>query len=354
MQIDHQRLAGFVTRIFVTAGSDEAVAREVADHLVEANLKGHDSHGVGMIPAYVNNLRNGLLNPHAHAEVVRDQGAVLLLDGGMGFGQVVGREATERALARVRDTGVMCVGVRNCHHLGRIGTYGEICGNAGYVSVHFVNVVGHDPQVSPFGGRERRMTTNPFCCVVPRPDDVPLVLDMATSAIALGKVRVAWMKGEPVPEGALVDQHGLPTTDPAVVFKEPLGALGPFGGHKGYGLAVMCELLGGALAGEWTAQPEHARDNTIVNHMLMFVLDPEAFGGAARFHHEVREMVSYLHSTQPASGFDRVRVPGEPEQEHMARRRSEGVPIDDRSWAGIVKAATVVGMSEGEVAELTG
>ncbi len=344
MLIQHDRLTGLVTRIFVAAGSTEAVAREVAAHLVTANLKGHDSHGVGMIPAYVNNIRNGTLATGAHARVIRDNGAVMLVDGGMGFGQVVGREATELALQRVRQTGVVAMGVRNCHHLGRIGTYGEICGEAGFVSIHFVNVVGHPPQVSPFGGRERRMTTNPFCCVVPRPGEEPLVLDMATSAVALGKVRVAYMKGEPVAEGALVDHEGVPTTDPAVMFEEPFGALGPFGGHKGYGLAVMCELLGGALAGEWTAQPDNPRENTIVNHMLMLVIDPAAFGGVERFHHEVRAMAEYLTSTTPARGFDRVRLPGEPEQESRAERLAEGLPIDDNTWAGIVKAADVVGI----------
>ena len=353
MQIAHDRLAEFVTRIFVAAGATEAVAREVADHLVAANLKGHDSHGVGMIPAYVANIRNGNLQVDAHANVLRDNGAVLMIDGGFGFGQVVGREATDLALERVRTTGVVCAGVRNCHHLGRIGTYGEQCGNAGYVSVHFVNVVGHPPQVSPFGGRERRMTTNPFCCVVPRPGEEPLVLDMATSAIALGKVRVAHMKGEPVPEGALVDHEGVPTSDAAVMFQEPFGALGPFGAHKGYGLAVMCELLGGALAGEWTAQPAHPRNTNIVNHMLMFVLDPAALGGGAAFESEVREMVAYLRGTTPARGFDRVRVPGEPEQESRAARLAEGIPIDDNSWGGIVRAAEAAGLSAGEIADLT-
>ncbi len=354
MQIAHDRLAEFVTRIFVAAGATEAVAREVADHLVAANLKGHDSHGVGMIPAYVANIRNGNLKVDAHANVLRDNGAVLMIDGGFGFGQVVGREATDLALERVRTTGIVCAGVRNCHHLGRIGTYGEQCGNAGCVSVHFVNVVGHPPQVSPFGGRERRMTTNPFCCVVPRPGDEPLVLDMATSAIALGKVRVAHMKGEPVPEGALVDHEGVPTSDAAVMFQEPFGALGPFGAHKGYGLAVMCELLGGALAGEWTAQPAHPRNTNIVNHMLMFVLDPRALGAGAAFEEEVREMVAYLRGTTPARGFDRVRVPGEPEQEFRAARLADGIPIDDNSWSGIVRAAEVAGLSAGDIAALTG
>jgi uncharacterized oxidoreductase len=349
MLIDHRKLTELVTRIFVSAGCGAAESAEVAEHLVSANLKGHDSHGVGMTPAYVNNIRNGLLKPDAHAATVRDQGAVVLVDGGMGFGQVVGREATDLALTRVRDTGVVCMGVRNCHHLGRIGSYGELCGEAGFVSIHFVNVVGHAPQVSPYGGRERRMTTNPFCCVVPRPGQRPLVLDMATSAIALGKVRVAHMKGEPVPAGALMDNEGLPTTDPRVMFEEPFGSLGPFGAHKGYGLAVMCELLGGALAGEWTAQPGNARDNTIVNHMLMFVLDPAAFGGVGRFHDEVRDMVRYLHDTTPAQGFDRVRVPGEPEQETRTERLAGGIPIDDNSWAGILKAAEVAGLDGGAV-----
>ncbi|MFW6093765.1 MAG: malate/lactate/ureidoglycolate dehydrogenase [Pseudomonadota bacterium] len=352
MNIAPRALEALVTRVLTAAGAADAVAREVAAHLVTANLKGHDSHGVGMIPAYVHNLRNDRLDPHAHARVARDNGAVMLVDGGMGFGQVVGREATELALARARETGLVCVGVRNCHHLGRVGTYGEICGEAGYVSVHFVNVVGHEPQVSPFGGRERRMTTNPFCCVVPRADADPLVLDMATSAIALGKVRVAHMKGERVADGALVDHQGVPTSDPAVMFEEPLGALGPFGGHKGYGLAVMCELLGGALAGEWTAQPEHPRDTSIVNHMLMFVLDPDAFGGRERFEHEVEAMVAYLHDTTPARGYDRVRLPGEPEQE-CRQQRHDRIPVDDNTWAGLMKAAEVVGLSDAEVRTLT-
>jgi len=354
MLIEHARLAAFVREIFVAAGAADDTAAAVAEHLVTANLKGHDSHGVGMVPAYVGNIRAGHLKVNSHAKVTRDNGAVLLVDGGMGFGQVIGHEAADLALTSVRDTGVVCMGVRNCHHLGRIGAYGEHCGRAGYVSIHFVNVVGHAPQVSPWGGRERRMTTNPFCCVIPRVGAEPMVLDMATSAVALGKVRVAYMKGEPVPPGALVDHEGLPTTDPAVMYTEPFGALGPFGAHKGYGLAVMCELLGGALAGEWTAQPGNPRDNTIVNHMLMFVLDPAAFGGLERFRTEVEAMTDYLHATTPARGFDRVRVPGEPEIESMQARLSGGVPIDDNTWAGIVKAAGAAGLGAADVVRLTG
>lgn len=354
MLIEKEKLIEFVITIFTSAGSSADVAAEVANHLITANLKGHDSHGVGMIPAYVGNIGNGQLNVTAQAEVVRDNGAVLMIDGNAGFGQVVGRQATDIAIARARETGIVCAGIRNCHHLGRIGSYGEQCGNAGFVSVHFVNVVGHPPLVSPFGGRDRRMSTNPFCCVVPRPNAPPIVLDMATSTVAQGKVRVAYMRGVPVPEGALVDSEGSPTTDPGVMFNEPYGALGPFGKHKGYGLAVMCELLGGALAGEWTAQPENPQGNNIINNMLLFVLDPAAFGDTATFHTEVEAMTRYLHTTTPAKGVDKVRIPGEPELESIAERSVQGIPIDDNSWAGILRAAASAGLKAEEIAGYAG
>ena len=354
MRINHEQLTAFATAIFASAGTEEVRARKVAHHLVMANLKGHDSHGVGMIPAYVGNIKNGNLKIDADAAVLRDQGAVMLFDGQFGFGQLVGSQATELAIARARETGVVCAGVRNCHHLGRIGSYGEQCGEAGLVSIHFVNVVGHAPLVSPFGGRERRMTTNPFCCTVPRADDRPIVLDMATSAVAQGKVRVAHMKGEQVPAGSLIDHQGQPTTDPGVMFNEPLGALGPFGMHKGYGMAVMCELLGGALAGEWTAQPDNERGVQIVNHMFMVIFDPAAFGGLDRFNSEVTAMVDYLHSTEPALGVDKVRIPGEPEREALAERSAAGIDIDDNSWAGLLQAAAAAGMDDAAISAAAG
>ncbi|MBM4203539.1 MAG: malate/lactate/ureidoglycolate dehydrogenase [Gammaproteobacteria bacterium] len=345
MLISAAKLTQFAADVFTAVGASETNARLVAEHLVEANLKGHDSHGVGMIPTYVNNILNKLLTPSASARIVRDKGAVLVVDGQQGFGQVVGREATALGIERARQMGVACVGSRNNHHLGRIGAYGEQCAAAGMVSVHFVNVVGHNPAVSPWGGREPRMTTNPFCVVVPRPGTWPIVLDMATSAVALGKVRVAYNKGVDVPDGALVDHEGVPTNSPKVMFEKPLGSLGPFGQHKGYGLAVMCELLGGGLAGEWTAQPEHPRGHNIVNHMFMVIVDPEAFGGLSAFRYEVDEMVKYLYSTTPAKGFDKVRIPGEPEQETMAARRADGIEIDTSSWQSIAKAAARVGIN---------
>ena len=344
--IQAAELTAFVTALFRHTGTEPATALTVAQHLVMANLKGHDSHGVGMIPNYLRNIAAGYLDQNAGIKTIRDNGAIIMLDGQAGFGQRVGKEATQLAITRAQETGIVCLGLRNAHHLGRIGTYGEQCAAAGLVSTHYVNVVGHAPQVAPFGGREARLVTNPYCAVVPRADGPPIVLDMATSAVALGKVRVAYHQGEPVPEGALVDHEGQPTRDPAVMFSEPQGSLGPFGGHKGYGLAGICELLGGALAGEWTVQPAHPRSHNIINNMLLFVLDPAATGNAEGFQAEVSAMVEYLQNCPPVEGEARVRVPGEPERESLALREVQGIPIDSGSWSAICRAAIKAGFAE--------
>lgn len=352
MNIQAQALTRLIEGVFLRLDVREAFAREVAEHLVQANLKGHDSHGVGMTPAYVRNLKAGLLVKDAEARVSRDNGAVMVIDGQFGFGQVVGRQACDLVIERVKDTGVVCAGVRNCHHLGRIGTYAEHCAAQGLVSLHMVNVVGHTPLVAPFGGRERRFSTNPFTCAVPRRDAPPVVLDMATSNIAMGKVRVAYEAGESVKPGALIDHEGKPTEDPGVMFGKPFGALGPFGEHKGYGLAVMCELLAGALAGEWTAQPENERGHHIVNHMFMLVIDPASFGGLDAFQHEVDSMVTYIQDSAPATGTDRVRVPGEPEREAMAARERDGIPLSAGAWQELEQAAAAAGLDNADIEAL--
>lgn len=353
MEFTKEELTGFAQTIFLALGTSEERARTVAEHLVEANLKGHDSHGVGMIPNYVNSSLAGTLHVNNDAVIVKDKGSVLLVDGQFGYGQVVGRQATALGIKRAQELGMACVGARNNHHLGRIGAYGEQCAREGLISIHFVNVVGHQPFVSPWGGRDKRLQTNPFCCAVPTSNpDAPVVLDMATSAIALGKVRVAGMKQVPVPEGALFDAEGVPTTDPGAIAAG--GSLGPFGQHKGYGLAFICELLGGGLAGEWTMQDVKRQQAVTVNHMLMFIIDPDVFGGAEAFRREVDGMVDWMHSSAPAKGFDKVRIAGEPERESMAARLANGIPIDDQSLNAIVGAARKAGVDEAGIKRYTG
>ena len=348
--IDSHVLHAFVVAIWRAAGSEAREATLVADHLVAANLAGHDSHGVGMIPRYVLSCREGELKLNAHARVVRDAGAVLTIEGDRGFGQVVAFEAMERGIERAKSLGVCALGLRNAHHIGRIGHWAEQCARAGLVSFHFVNVAG-DPLVAPFGGIDRRFGTNPFCAAFPRAGRFPLVLDFATSAIAAGKVRVAYNKGVEVPEGALIDHEGRPTRDPGALFDGAQhGALRAFGGaiagHKGSGLAAMCEILAGALTGGFTTHAQTiVTSHAIVNCMMSVIVDPAAFDAPSQ-ESEAQAFVEWLKATRREPGVDEVLLPGEREIATRRTRGEHGIPVDATSWAQIVDAARAVGVSE--------
>ena len=353
--IDAATLHAFVVAIWQAAGSEPREAKLVADHLVEANLAGHDSHGVGMIPRYMRSCREGELKLNSHAQLVRDAGAVLTVEGARGFGQVMAFEAMEFGIERAQKLGICAVGLRNAHHIGRIGHWAEQCARAGLVSFHFVNVAG-DPLVAPFGGIDRRFGTNPFCAAFPRPGRAPLVLDFATSAIAAGKVRVAFNKGIDAPDGALIDRDGHATRDPGALFGAgEHGALLAFGGatagHKGSGLAAMCEIFAGALSGGFTSRAGTiVTTNAIVNCMLSVIVDPAAFD-APDLQREADGFVHWLKTTRRVEGVDDVLVPGEREDATRSSRGAHGIPIDTESWTQIVEAARSAGLPDDEIAK---
>lgn len=344
MLINHQRLNDTVKKILTTAGSNAGEAAIVADHLILANLSGHDSHGVGMIPNYMQNITSGYLIPNQHAEKVRHDGSILVFDGKAGYGQVVARDAMIEAINVSRETGVAIVALRNAHHIGRVGTYGEQCADAGLVSLHFVNVTGHRPLVAPHLGSDARFGTNPICISLPDTENEPrIILDFATSKVALGKMRVANNRGEQVAEGLLIDKDGNSTTDPGVMWEEKTGALLTIGEHKGYGLALMCELLSGAIGGGGTLQPENVRDTRIINNMLSIVIDPGRLTDPSYIAHEMKEMCDYVRQSPPRPGHDEIMVPGDPERKHRRHRIENGIDVDDETWRQIVEAAADIG-----------
>jgi hydroxycarboxylate dehydrogenase B len=343
LRIPAPALHDLVRALWSSAGSAPREAELVAEHLVAANLTGHDSHGVSMLPRYVASLAEGRLRLNGHVEVVRDAGAVLTLDGGRAFGQVIGYEAMELGIERAERLGVAVLALRGAHHLGRIGHWAEQCAAAGLVSCHFVSVAG-DPLVAPFGGTDRRIGTNPFCAAYPREGRPPLVLDFATSGVALGKTRMAYNRGRPVEPGHLIDHSGAPTTDPGVMFEEPYGALLPFGAHKGYGLAVMCEILAGTLSGGYTThESTRERSSAIVNCLLSVILDPVAFD-APTAPAQAEAFLDWVRASPCAEGTERVLVPGEPEQAYRAERSAHGVPLDRETWRQVRAAALAAGM----------
>ena len=342
-----------VTRTLLErAGSEPAEATQVADHLVDANLRGHDSHGVGLIPHYVHNITNGTMHPNTGLSVVRDGGAVMLLDGGLGFGQRVGAEMMAVAIDRARELGAVVASLRNVHHLGRIGTYAETAVAEGLVSIHFVNVTGHPPLVAPYRGSQARFATNPICIGVPgTPRHEPFLLDMATSLIALGKVRVALNKGERIAPGTLIDAQGRPTTDPKAMFPDDetlRGALLPLGLHKGYGLLFAAELLAGVIGGGETMNPATEHLDTIRNNMLTVVIDPASLVGRDWMEREFDAIVDYVTSSPPANPEEPVLVAGDPERTTMKQRLAEGIPVDPITWDGILEAGETVGLPRSE------
>lgn len=337
-----ERLEEFVRRVVAAAGGGEEAAATVARHLVLANLSGHDSHGVGMLPTYVDAVLVGRLDPRAPPEVVQERGGVAAVEGRRGWGQVAGRVATAHAIVLARSHGVAVVALRDAFHIGRIGDYGEQVAAAGLVSVHFVNVTGIGPLVAPFGGADARFATNPICIALPATGTRPeTVLDLATSVVALGKCRVAYNKGVPVPGDALIDARGRPTDDPAVMFTEPRGAIRSFGLHKGYGLALMAELLAGAVGGGGTIAER--QEGGLINNMLTLVIDPACLVAAEAMRREIDAMVEYVKASPPAEGGEGVLVAGEPERRTRAERGRDGVPIDARTLEQLQEAARAVG-----------
>ncbi|MBG6071433.1 MULTISPECIES: malate/lactate/ureidoglycolate dehydrogenase [unclassified Polaromonas] len=334
--------------VLIAAGSSAAEAEKVAANLVMANLSGHDSHGVGMLPRYVDAVLEGGLVPNASVQTVLDAGALLSLNGQRGYGQVIGEQAMALGIASARLHGSCIMALAESHHLGRIGHFAEMAVAEGLVSLHFVNVKSR-AVVAPWGGSDGRFGTNPCCIGIPLKDQPPFVLDFATSRVAQGKMRVAYNQGKTVAPGLLMDAHGQPTTDPGVVVvPQPngfFGALMPFGEHKGYGLAIACELLGGALTGGGTWHSTNVHSRAILNSMLTVLIDPAKLGTQAAFDTEARAFVDWLRQSPPAEGFDTVQIAGEPERAMRLQREQDGIEIDLQTWQEIVLAAGKVGAS---------
>lgn len=345
MRIQADALTDIVATIFETSGSPLDEAALVAGSLVNANLMGHDSHGVGLVPTYVRHIEAGLLIPGTSVECAKDDGAIMMFDGRRGFGRRAGGEAMAAATERCRDTGVVLMTLRNAHHIGRVGAYGEIAMDHGMISLHFVNVIDHGPSVAPWGGGEARYVTNPVCIAVPGTENTPpTLLDMATSLIALGKARVAMSKGEQVAEGLMIDANGRPTTDPSVMYGEPRGALLPFGDHKGSGLALMCELLAGGLSGGGTIQPDNPQQDSIINNMFTIVIDPARLVDMTWLRNEIDATVAYVKSARPADPGTPVIVAGDAERARTAERTVAGVYINDEAWAEMRAAGESLGV----------
>ncbi len=348
-------LAAFAGAIFRAAGCDAAESERIALSLVSANLAGHDSHGIVRVPRYVHVLGLGQVRAGQRLTIVHDAPAHALVDGNFGFGQTIAPLAVDLGIAKAKSSGVAVIGLRNSGHIGRVGEWAERAAAAGLISIHFVNVFNGE-LVAPFGGVDRRFSTNPFSVGVPMAEGPPLLLDFATSVVAEGKVLVASNGGKKVPDDAMIEPDGRLSSDPRTLYgpiegtdeRNPSagpGALRAFGGHKGSGLAFMCEILAGCLTGGGTSGPaERGPGRPIANGMLSIYVAPGAFSGAA-FADAAREYCTYFKASRPAESGGEVLLPGEPERRTRALRLKKGIPLQRRTWESLAATARNLGVN---------
>ncbi len=327
----------YLESIFSALGATVPEAGAVADVLTEADLRGHSSHGIVRVPMNVNLLRSGRARPNAQPRVVRDTGAAVLMDGDRGLGPYAAIAATKAAIARARQRGSGAVALNNCGHLGLAGYYVELAARQDLVGILFAKSATH---IHPYGGVERRIGTNPISVAIPSEGD-PLLLDMSTSAIANGKLQEAAREGRPLPEGAALDKDGVPTTDAKAALE---GALSAFGGAKGYGLALVVELLGGLLVGAGTGEMRNPDGSGRLWGALIVVLDPAAFGDPMTFKQGVTAYLADVKSARKAPGFDEILIPGERSFRTRREQLATGVTIEDGVWRQVAKLAAEIGI----------
>ncbi len=340
LTIPAQELRQSVFAIFHAAGASRSVAQRIADSLVESNLVGHDSHGVLRVPEYMERIQGGTLQLHGEVKIVHETAATALIDCQWNLGQVAVPQGMDLAIAKARATGVGMVVLGHCDHTGRVGEYVVSAAQQDMIGQLICNGSLPGGIVAPYGGARRALGANPIAWALPVADRPPLFFDFATSAVAHGKLQVAADKGELVPEGWIIDKAGHPTRNPHDQFDD--GAILPFGGHKGYALSVMIELLGGGLSGAgFPLLPGYRWDQGTV----LLAIDIAAFQPVAEFKAQAATFVSALKATPRAPGVDEILLPGEVEWQTKAVREQQGIPLPEVTWARIQAAGRAVNVA---------
>lgn len=336
MNIQAEPLQELVSAVFANAGSERQESDLIAEHLVKANLVGHDSHGVIRTPIYIQWLRDGKVFANRSLKIHFDSDTMALVDGQLGYGQSIGRQAVELGLTKCRVKGISLIALRNCGHLGRIGHWAEQAAAANCLSLHFVNTSGLGMFVVPAGGIDRRLSVNPVTMGVPVVGRHPIIFDIAAAATSEGKLKVARNKGVPVPDGWILNPQGQPTNDPNEFYGPPWGAILPMAGHKGYGLGFMVELLAGALTGGGCSR----EGKTLLEQsMLSIFIDPSKLPTQEIFSAEVSRYIDFVKSSRPATPNGKVLVPGDVEAQNLAERLAHGIELDEITWNQIVETA---------------
>lgn len=330
-----EKLTDICLNVFQKLNTPASEAEIVTRSMVDANRVGHDSHGVIHLPKYVRELEAGLIQPGAPTETLHESASIAVLDGNWGFGPVIATHAVELAIQKAKQTDISSVAVSRCNEVGRLGGYACLAADAEMIGLLMANDHGGGTCVAPHGGIEGRLSTNPIACAVPIEGQNPIVLDMSTSVVASGKIRVKQHRNEALPQGWLINSEGESTTAAADFYEVPPAAILPFGGiasHKGFGLSVIVDILAGALTGAGCSRSDDAR---VGNGLFVLVMNVASFREFPGFSTEVARFIEYLKSAKRAAGVDTILMPGERSWHEQRKREQEGIPIDMETWQQI-------------------
>lgn len=333
--VTSDKLTTICLSVFDKLNIPESEAEIVTRSMVDANLAGHDSHGVIHLPKYVKEIREGLIVPGSSIDSIQESASISVLNGNWGFGPVIATHAVKLAIQKAKQTDVSTVTVSQCNEIGRLGGYVCLAAEADMIGLLMVNDHGGGTCVVPYGGTEGRLSTNPIACAVPIDAQNPIVLDMSTSVVASGKIRVKQRLNEPAPEGWLINTDGKSTTDVEDFYREPPASILPFGGiasHKGFGLSVIVDILAGALSDAGCSSNKDAR---VGNGLFILVINVASFRKFSGFSAEIERFVDYLKSAKTAEGVDIIQMPGERGWHEKQKRVRDGIPIDAETWRQI-------------------
>ncbi len=338
------RLEKIAATLLQGAGASAEEAAIVARHSIGANLAGHDSHGIIQIPVYIDRVNKEHIVPGAPFDITRETPTTTVIDGHWGFGYVVSERAMQITIDKAKKNGVAATTVFRQSHVGRVADYPIMAANEGLIGMMTADSGRSPKSVVPFGGREPRLGTNPISIAMPSDLDGPFFIDMATSAAAAGKLKVAQSRGTSIPEGWVLDKDGNPSTDPFALTKG--GSVLPLGGpegHKGYGLSAMIEIFSGILTGLGFGVEPSGRHN---DGVFMAAFQVDAFKDLAEFKQEVADFAAYLKDTPKAAGFDEIFYPGELEHLRTQKGLDEGVAVEDATWEKLVGLAKEYGVAD--------
>lgn len=339
--VDPVRLVDFATAVYATQGVPEADARLIADTLVQADLWGHQSHGVLRLGWYLDRLRNKVMNPVTRPEFVVDAGALAVIDGHDGVGHVLTKLAAEEAVRRARAHGIGAVGVRMSNHFGTCMYYTLMGARENCVTMLMSN---GGPAMAPWGGRRKIIGTNPWSIAAPAGRHAPFVVDMANTGVARGKIYLARNKRQKIPLGWAINAAGAPTTDPQEAID---GIILPMAEHKGYAIAAMIDMMSGVLTGSGFLSAVHSPYKTAEKSNcghFMLAINIEAMLPLAQFNARMEQYISEIKAVPLAQGFEEVFYPGEMEARNNERNRKQGLEFPDDTVADLRRIAGETGL----------